>query len=232
MVARWILRIPSWRATTPARVSTAMPVGADIIRPPSGGPASGGPTFFPKESGGKERAGRGISISPALHPPLETTKKGVPTPFLDFPPSCSTGGFPAEGAYVVTPPRLGAGAHTGAPLRGARRLGAPYHFMPVCRGLPPGDAPTRRAPRFWCQKRGENQQGRDFEFPPLHPSLDRPRRGNCDSPFLELPPSCPTGSFPAEGAYIVTPPRLGAGAHTGAPLRGARRPRRAVSKPP
>ena len=39
----------------------------------------------------------------------------------------------------------------------------------------------------------------------IHP-LKRPRRGNCDSPFLEFPPSCPAGGFPAAGAYAVTPP--------------------------
>ena len=47
-------------------------------------------------------------------------------------------------------------------------------------------------------------------FPPaltIHP-LKRPRRGNCDSPFLELPPSRSIGSFPAAGAYSVTPPPL------------------------
>ena len=38
--------------------------------------------------------------------------------------------------------------------------------------------------------------------------LKRPRRGNCDSPFLELPPSCPTGNIPAAKAYFVTPPPL------------------------
>ena len=41
----------------------------------------------------------------------------------------------------------------------------------------------------------------------IHP-LKRPRRGNCDSPFLELPPSRSIGSFPAAGAYSVTPPPL------------------------
>ena len=33
-----------------------------------------------------------------------------------------------------------------------------------------------------------------------------PRRGNRDSPFLELPPGCSAGGFPAAGAYAVTPP--------------------------
>ena len=39
----------------------------------------------------------------------------------------------------------------------------------------------------------------------IHP-LKRPRRGNCDSPFLELPPGFSTGRFSAAGAYAVTPP--------------------------
>ena len=40
------------------------------------------------------------------------------------------------------------------------------------------------------------------------------------------------GNIPAAAPYFVTGPPLEAGAHIGAPLRGARRPRRAVSKPP
>ena len=48
--------------------------------------------------------------------------------------------------------------------------------------------------------------------------LKRPRRGNCDSPFLELPPSCSTGNSPAAKAYFVTSPPLGAGDHR-SPLR-------------
>ena len=44
------------------------------------------------------------------------------------------------------------------------------------------------------------------------------------------PPSCPTGNVPAAAPYFVTGPPLGAGDHR-SPLREARRPRRAVSKP-
>ena len=54
--------------------------------------------------------------------------------------------------------------------------------------------------------------------PPCTHPLDRPRRGNCDSPFLEFPPSCSTGNSPAAKAYFVTPPPLGAGDHR-SPLR-------------
>ena len=43
-------------------------------RPPAGACAAGAPLLMAK-AGGKP-AGRGISIFPALHPPLETTKKG------------------------------------------------------------------------------------------------------------------------------------------------------------
>ena len=59
-------------------------------------------------------------------------------------------------------------------------------------------------------KAGENQQGGGFRFPPpCTLPLKRPRRGNCDSPFLEFPPSCSTGNSPAAKAYFVTPPPLG-----------------------
>ena len=82
-------------------------------------PASGGPTFFPKKVGGKKGWGRDFEFPPP-HPLLRSTKKEVPTPFLDFPPSCSTGSIPAAKAYFVTPPPLGAGDHR-SPLREARR---------------------------------------------------------------------------------------------------------------
>ena len=36
--------------------------------------------------------------------------------------------------------------------------------------------------------------------------------------YWMYPPSCPTGNIPAEEAYVVTPPRLGAGDHR-SPLR-------------
>ena len=71
-------------------------------------------------------------------------------------------------------------------------------------------APASGGPTFFPKKvGGKKRWGRDFEFPPPRPTLDRPRRGNCDSPFLELPPSCSTGSLPAAKAYFVTPPPLG-----------------------
>ena len=75
----------------------AQPVGADIIRPPHGGTGLRRPHFLSKESGGKERAGRGISISPALHPPLKTTNQGgaAAPPYWMYPPSCPTGNVPA-----------------------------------------------------------------------------------------------------------------------------------------
>ena len=67
----------------------------------------------------------------------------------------------------------------------------------------------RRAPFCADRKGRKSRLGRgDFDFPPSQrPSpLKRPRRGNCDSPFLEFPPGCPAGGFPAAGAYVVTPP--------------------------
>ena len=57
------------------------------------------------------------------------------------------------------------GATCGRPLdvggffRGARRLGAPYHLLTIHRGLPPWDAPTRRAPHFFPKKWGERRAG-------------------------------------------------------------------------
>ena len=68
----------------------------------------------------------------------------------------------------------------------------------------------RRAP-FWTARKGpKSRLRRGMPISPaltIHP-LKRPRRGNCDSPFLELPPSRSIGSFPAAGAYSVTPPPL------------------------
>ncbi len=79
----------------------------------------------------------------------------------------------------------------------------------------------RRAPR-WFPPRGKAAAAYATNVPParllyaavpispaltIHP-LKRPRRGNCDSPFLELPPGCSAGRFPAAGAYSVTPPPL------------------------
>src|SRR5699024_10571895 len=58
-------------------------------------------------------------------------------------------------------------------------------------------------------KRGENQQGGGFRFPPpcTHP-LKRPIRG-ASAPLLDVPPRAgPTGSLPAAKAYFVTPPPL------------------------
>ena len=94
------------------------------------------------------------------------------------------------------------------------------------------EAPASGGPTFFPKKvGGKKGQGGEFRFsPPCTHPLKRPRRGNCDSPFLELPPSCSTGNSPAAKAYFVTPPPLGAGDHR-SPLREARRPRRAVSKP-
>ena len=86
----------------------------------------------------------------------------------------------------------------------------------ACRGgyhPPAWWRPGLRRPHFLSERKwGERKGGGGISSSLPHaPTLDRPRRGNCDSPFLELPPSCPTGNIPAEGAYAVTPPRLGTG---------------------
>ena len=68
----------------------------------------------------------------------------------------------------------------------------------------------RRAPFCADRKGRKSRLRRGIPISPaltIHP-LKRPRRGNCDSPFLELPPSRSIGSFPAAGAYSVTPPPL------------------------
>src|SRR5699024_11827783 len=56
-------------------------------------------------------------------------------------------------------------------FRGARRLGAPYHLLTIHRGLPPWDAPTRRAPPFLPEEMG-GKKGRGAS-----PTLDPPVRG-------------------------------------------------------
>ena len=159
-----------WGATTPARVSTAMPVGADIIRPPSGGPASGGPTFFPKESGGKERAGEGFRV-PSPAPLLRSTKKGeLRFPLLGTSPKLSyrqlTGG---EGLL-----------HNDSAARSGRPQVAPTD-----------DAPSRRAPRIAVTGRASGNPSSvicsaNATFPPkggrlraddIRPYIDRPAPG-------------------------------------------------------
>ena len=66
----------------------------------------------------------------------------------------------------------------------------------------------RRAPFCADRKGRKSRLRRGIPISPaltIHP-LKRPRRGNCDSPFLELPPGCSAGRFSAAGAYAVTPP--------------------------
>ena len=110
-----------------------------MVARPMKAPASGGPTFFPKKVGGKKGQGGGFRFPPPCTHPLKRPIRGACGPrvkeylisfwlkhatgmFLNaktywmYPPSCSTGSFPAEGAYVVTPPRLVVGDHR-SPLR-------------------------------------------------------------------------------------------------------------------
>ena len=61
-----------WAVPTTGRLSGR----GDLWSPARWRPGLRRPHFLSKESGGKERAGRGISSSPALHPPLRSTKKG------------------------------------------------------------------------------------------------------------------------------------------------------------
>ncbi len=66
----------------------------------------------------------------------------------------------------------------------------------------------RRAPFCADRKGRKSRLRRGIPISPaltIHP-LKRPRRGNRDSPFLELPPGCSAGGFPAAGAYAVPPP--------------------------
>ena len=94
-------------------------------------------------------------------------------------------------------------AHIGPPCAGLARLPwKPFLYLLSCHA---SGGPLSERP-----ERGEKKKSRlsgDDDFPALtiHP-LKRPRRGNCDSPFLELPPGCSTGRFSAAGAYAVTPP--------------------------
>ena len=91
---------------------------------PEGAYAAGAP-ISSQRNGGKEGAGRGISISPAPAPhPLKRPIRGAcGPPYWMYPPSCSTGSFPAAKAYVVTPSPLRAGQEVSAgQVRLLRRL--------------------------------------------------------------------------------------------------------------
>ena len=97
--------------------------------------------------------------------------------------------------------------------------------------VPPGARLRGGRPAFDGKSGGKTSRRGGFRFPPpcTHP-LKRPIRGDCGPPYWMYPPSCPTGNVPAAAPYFVTGPPLGAGDHR-SPLREARRPRRAVSKP-
>ena len=153
----------------------AQPVGADIIRPPHGGTGLRRPHFLSKESGGKERAGRGISISPALHPPLKTTNQGgaAAPPYWMYPPSCPTGNVPAAAPYFVTGPPLGAGDHR-SPLREARRprraVSKPQQPPRYFSGMVPTAARRAKPVQRSCS---QGLQG--------NPDACHPRRGSASS---------------------------------------------------
>ena len=82
------------------------PGGGSLEARPAAGACPAGAPLLMAKAGGKP-AGRGISISPALHPPLETTNQGgLGPPIGCTPQSCPTGNFLAAKAYFVTPPPL------------------------------------------------------------------------------------------------------------------------------
>ena len=82
------------------------PGGGSLEARPAAGACPAGAPLLMAKAGGKP-AGRGISISPALHPPLETTNQGgLGPPIGCTPQSCPTGSLPAAKAYFVTPPPL------------------------------------------------------------------------------------------------------------------------------
>ena len=104
-----------------------------------------------------------------------------------------------HGRGIYRPQAVGADtirplSHANCWLRGARQAGHTVRRAAIHGGRSVEARPPAAPLSFQKKVGGKKGQGRDFEFPPLHPSLDRPRRGNCDSPFLELPPSRPTGS--------------------------------------
>ena len=83
----------------------------DLWSPAQWRPGLRRPHFLSKESGGKERAGRGISIFPALHPPLETTNQGACGPrvkeyLISFWLKHATGMFLNAKTYWMYPPEL------------------------------------------------------------------------------------------------------------------------------
>ena len=97
---------------------------------------------------------------------------------------------------------------------------------------PGGRAYAAGAPISSRRNGGKEGAGGGFRFPPpcTHP-LKRPIRGELRLPPIGCTPrSCPTGSIPAEGAYVVTPPSARGGRPQVAPTWGATT-RRAVSKP-
>ena len=98
-------------------------------------------------------------------------------------------------------------------------------------GCPAERACAAGAPISSRRNGGKEGAGEGFRFPSPAPLLKTTNQGGAAAPpYWMYPPSCPTGNVPAAAPYFVTGPPLGAGDHR-SPLREARRPRRAVSKP-
>ena len=96
-----------------------------------------------------------------------------------------------------TPPKPSAAGSVG---RGGAAEGT--SFAACGTASDPQLAPTslRRAPFSMMRKGRKNQQGRDFDFPPLHPSLKTTNQGGLRAPLLDVPPRAggcviPRGSF-------------------------------------
>ena len=138
------------------------------LRLPGGACAAGAP-ISSRRNGGKEGAGEGFRF-PSPAPLLETTKKGVPTPFLDFPPSRPTDPLPAEGPYFVTAPPL-------RPTSGAlREAEAPIGRLHRRHIWSAGNVPcTETGPRF-LSAHGQKKRAAVFKLKTAAP-------GGCISLF-------------------------------------------------
>ena len=119
-----------------------MPVGADIIRP-----------FVPETAG---LVGRDDSVNPMGPPrrPNEVVGVGRRRPSGGNELSRLRGSERSAAWADDVGATCGRPLDVGGFFRGARRLGAPYHLLTIHRGLPPWDAPTRRAPPFLPEEMG------------------------------------------------------------------------------
>ena len=93
-------------------------------------------------------------------------------------------------------------AHIGPPC--ARLARPPRYLFDTCFLVMPPAGP------FLCGQKGAKEPAGKggFRFPPFPAPipLKTTKEGASGPPSLESPPSCPTDSAPAAGAYAVTPP--------------------------